>query len=191
MAGASSFHVNPETGLPDIHDFAEFGQALRSMSADDETQHLTAGMGELSVAIEGVGKALARHERGAMVGPLLVDLLTALRKHRQQIGGLSASWQSMYEYRAYTAALNNFRILIGQWLVERKISGDVEVVIDDFEMIGWRSLGEGLLMIDFHEQWRMQALNAQSAGSKTALARAKNWWGQLRGKDRLSASAQR
>ncbi len=184
MSGNSKFQLDPETGLPDIQNFAEFGQALRSMSNDEETHKLSDGMGELSNAIERVGKALSSHQRGGTVGPLLVDLLTALRKHRQLVVGLSVTWRSLYEYASYLAALNNFRVLVGQWLVERNISGDSEVVIDDFEMIGWRTLGEGLMMIDIHEQALSKAHEESAAANldESRLARAKDWWGQLRGK---------
>lgn len=189
MTEHSRIPLDASTGLPDIRDFAEFGQALRTMSSDAETHRLSDGMGELSAAIERVGQALKSHQRGATVGPLLVDLLTALRKHRQLVVGLSEIWRSLYEYAAYLAALNNFRVLVGQWLVERNISGDNEVVIEDFEMIGWRTLGEGLMMIDLHEQALSQALSQsqQDSGAgpidESRLARAKNWWGQLRGKE--------
>jgi hypothetical protein len=189
MTSNSRFQLNAETGLPDIRDFAEFGQALRSMSNDGETHKLSDGMGDLSAAIERVGKALSSHQRGATVGPLLVDLLTALRKHRQLVVGLSETWRTLYEYAAYLAALNNFRVLVGQWLVERNMSGDSEVVIDDFEMIGWRTLGEGLMMIDMHEQALTQALSHTQEESElvpldeSRLARAKNWWNQLRGNE--------
>jgi hypothetical protein len=191
MARNSKFQLSPETGLPDIRDFAQFGTALRSMSNDDESHRLSDSMGELSAAIELVGKALSSHERGATVGPLLVDLLTAVRKHRQLVIGLSISWRTLYEYASYLAALHNFRVLVGQWLVERNISGDNEVVIDDFEMIGWRTLGEGLMMIDIHEQALTQAqgTSAMPSVDESRLARAKNWWGQLRGKDQEEAAS--
>ena len=183
MRGSSRFQLNPETGLPDMRDFEEFGAALRSMASDEESIRLSDGMGSLSAAIENVGRALSAHERGALIGPLLVDLLTALRKHRQLVVGLSETWRLLYEYASYLAALNNFRVLIGQWLVERNISGDNQVVIEDFEMIGWRTLGEGLMMIDMHEQARTQALEEPGMDSidESRLARAKQWWGQLRG----------
>jgi hypothetical protein len=185
MSRNSRFQLNAETGLPDIRDFAEFGQALRSMSSDEETHRLSDGMGELSAVIERVGQALSSKQRGATVGPLLIDLLTALRKHRQLVVGLSEPWRTLYEYAAYLAALNNFRVLVGQWLVERNISGDSEVVIDDFEMIGWRTLGEGLMMIDIHEQALTQAKQESGMGQvdESRLVKAKNWWGQLRGKE--------
>ncbi len=181
----SRFQLNPETGLPDMRDFAEFGQALRSMVSDEESIRLSDGMGDLSTAIENVGRALSTHQRGAMVGPLLVDLLTSLRKHRQLVVGLSETWRILYEYASYLAVLNNFKVLIGQWLVERNISGDNQIVIDDFEMIGWRTLGEGLMMIDMHQQAMAQAQAQDESGivpmDESRLARAKQWWDQLRG----------
>jgi hypothetical protein len=182
-SSTSRFQLDPETGLPDMRDFAEFGDALRSMASDAESIRLSEGMGELSGTIEKVGLALTAQQRGAMIGPLLVDLLTALRRHRQLVVGLSETWRILYEYASYLAALNNFRVLIGQWLVERNISGDNQVVIDDFEMIGWRTLGEGLMMIDMHEQARTQAQEESGMVSmdESRLARAKQWWGQLRG----------
>ena len=182
---SSRFNLDPQTGLPDMRDFAEFGQALRSMASDEESIKLSDGMGALSGAIERVGHALSTHERGATIGPLLVDLLTAVRRHRQLIVSLGESWRHLYEYASYLAALNNFRVLIGQWLVERNISGDNQVVIDDFEMIGWRTLGEGLMMIDIHEQARAQVMkefeSEDAPIDESRLARAKQWWGQIRG----------
>jgi hypothetical protein len=184
MVENSRFRLSAETGLPDIRDFTEFGQALRSISNDEETHRLSDGMGELSTAIERVGKALSSHQRGTTVSPLLIDLLTALRKHRQLVVGLSDSWRFLYEYANYLAALSNFRVLVGQWLVERNFSGDSAVVIDEFEMIGWRTLGEGLMMIEIHEQSSAHAAEDTASPSNhvSRLARAKNWWGQLSGK---------
>ena len=117
-----------------------------------------------------------------MIGPKLIDLLTAVRKHCQLVVGLGESWRMLYEYAAYLAALNNFRLLIGQWLVERNISGDHKLVLDDFEMIGWRTMGEGLLMLEMHEQARSTALAELSSetDNDSRLARAKQWWGKLR-----------
>jgi hypothetical protein len=183
MNEVSRFQLNAETGLPSMRDFAEFGKALRSMASDDESIKLSDGMGELSRAIETVGGALSTRQPGATIGPLLIDLLTAIRKHRQLVVGLGESWRMLYEYAAYLAALNNFRVLIGQWLVERSISGNNKVVIDDFEMIAWRTLGEGLLMIDLHEQARSQVQvesGTEAPVNDSRLARAKQWWGQLR-----------
>ena len=183
MSTTSRFVINPKTGLPDMRDFAEFGDALRGMTTDKASIALSDGMGELSKAIENVASALSAQESGKQIGPKLVELLTAVRKHRQLVVGLGETWRALYEYAAYLAALNNFRVLIGQWLVERSISGDQKLVLDDFEMIGWRAMGEGLLMLDMHEQARTTALAELSAehADPSRLARAKQWWGKLRG----------
>jgi hypothetical protein len=185
MVHDSSFPVDPQTGLPDIHNFAEFGQALRSISSDDESHRLSDGMGQLSTAIERVAAALSNNLQGSQVGPLLIDLLTCLRKHRQLVVGLSEHWRGLYEYASYLAALNNFRVLVGQWLVERNITGDNHVVIEDFEMIGWRTLGEGLMLIDMHEQATSlsQQLSGSEGKAQSRIKRAQSWWDQLRGKD--------
>ncbi len=181
MSSSSKVVIDPETGLPDMHDFAEFGQALRTMTTDTDSLRLSDGMGELSQAIEGVIGALAS-QTTAMIGPKLIDLLTAVRKHRQLVVGLGETWRMLYEYAAYLAALNNFRLLIAQWLVERNMSGDHKLVLDDFEMIGWRTMGEGLLMLEMHEQARSTALAELSSetNNDSRLARAKQWWGKLR-----------
>ncbi len=183
MSSASRLSLNPETGLPDMRDFAEFGQALRTMTSDDASLRLSDGMGELSKAIEGVVQALAAQQTAAMIGPKLIELLSAVRKHRQLVVGLGESWRMLYEYAAYLAALNNFRLLIGQWLVERSITGDHKLVLDDFEMIAWRTMGEGLLMLDMHEQARTTAMADLSPDTEdeSHLKRAKQWWGKLRG----------
>ena len=182
MASSFRLDINPETGLPDMRDFAEFGNALRDMTTDAASIALSDGMGDLSKAIENVANALAAHQSVTQIGPKLVELLTAVRKHRQLVVGLGETWRALYEYAAYLAALNNFRLLIGQWLVERSITGDQKLVLDDFEMIGWRTMGEGLMMLDMHEQARTTALAELSAGQAdpSHMARAKQWWGKLR-----------
>lgn len=183
MTAPARFDIHPETGLPDMRDFAEFGNALRAMTTDAASIALSDGMGELSKAIESVANALSAQESGKQIGPKLVELLNAVRKHRQLVVGLGETWRALYEYAAYLAALNNFRLLIGQWLVERSITGDKKLVLDDFEMIGWRTMGEGLMMLDMHEQARTTALAELSSETDdpSHVARAKQWWGKLRG----------
>jgi hypothetical protein len=183
MSGKSHLATDPESLISGMQSFDQFGEALRAMSSDAESIKVSDGMGALSNAIEKVGKALSSHQSGTTIGPLLIDLLTALRKHRQIIVSLGEDWRQLYEYAAYLAALNNFRVLIGQWLVERSISGDNAVVIEEFEMIGWRTLGEGLLMIDMHEQARARAQEQSGMVplDESHIARAKQWWERLRG----------
>ena len=183
MSSDPRFPVDPDTHLPSMQSFDELGEALRSMASDPNSIEVTQGMGELAKAIESVAKGLKHQETGKALGPKLVDLLTALRKHRTQVVGLGAGWRELYEYAAYLAALNNFRLLVGQWLVDRNIHGTQAFVLDDFEMIGWRTLGEGMLMIDMREQARTRALEESQLAplDEAHMARAKSWWQKLRG----------
>ena len=76
-----------------------------------------------------------------------------------------------YEYAAYLAALNNFRVLIGQWLLaaspQDKPGPTLPQTIhfEDFELVGWRTLGEGMLLIDMYEQ-----LSGREAGESGGAA---------------------
>ena len=109
--------IDPSTQLPSIQSFGELSQFLRSAMADEESLQLAEGMGVLSVSIEAVLSRLKLAAGPAEAAPLLMDLMTTLREHRALVIGLSPVWRGLYEYAAYLAALNNFRVLIGQWLL--------------------------------------------------------------------------
>jgi hypothetical protein len=174
-----------KTTVNTVNTFDQLSNFLKKSAADEETAKLTASMGELSHAVEAVATQLKlEREADQALGPALVSLLTALRKHRSVVVALSPSWRSLYEYAAYLAALNNFRVLVGQWVLDRSIAGGAgqqATPLDDFEMIGWRTLGEGMLMIDMHEQARAAAQSATDImPMDDRLSQAKNWWSKLR-----------
>ena len=119
-------------------------------------------MGGLAVGIEAVLAGLKREpDLQALAAPLM-DLMTILREHRALVIALSPAWRGLYEYATYLAALNNFRVLIGQWLLaaspqDKPGAPDPKNVrFEDFELVGWRTLGEG-------------------------MERARSWWERLRG----------
>ena len=179
----SRLPLDPSTHLPSIHSFGELSNFLRASVADDETQQMSASMSTLASHIEAVVAGLKLNADRAYVAPMLMDLMTILREHRGLVIALSPAWRGLYEYASYLQALNNFRVLIGQWLLQgksRKVDG---IVVADFELIAWRTLGEGMLMIDMYEQWRGQEQQESALGSldDPRLERAKNWWERLRG----------
>jgi len=184
-APAPRLPIDPSTQLPSIQSFGELSHFLRSAMADEESLQLADGMGGLSVGIEGVLVRLKGGAGPAEAAPELMDLMTTLREHRALVIGLSPAWRGLYEYASYLAALNNFRVLIGQWLlppgqVDPKLAQDIP--FDDFELIAWRTLGEGMLLIDMYEQLRDQvpAESLPAALDATRLERARSWWGRVR-----------
>jgi hypothetical protein len=121
-----------------------------------------------------------------MIGPLLVDLLTVLRQHRQTVTSLSATWRELPEHANYVVALNNFRLLLNQWLMERSVEKTKAVQLAEFEALAWRTLGDGMLLMDVHQQLAARAFSETSqaeldGGPRTQ--KAQTWWSKLRGEE--------
>lgn len=181
---SSRLRIDPITNLPSINTFGELSNFLRSAVADEDSRLLSESMAQLSVHIETIIAALRLNRIREAIAPMLVDLLTVLRAHRNLVVNLGLPWRGLYEYAAYLQALNNFRVLIGQWLLDGgPQSTQLQVTAEDFELVAWRTLGEGMLMIDMYEQWLGSEQNEESTlGSldKPRIDRAVQWWKKLR-----------
>jgi hypothetical protein len=180
----SRLKLDPITNLPSINTFGELSNFLRSAVADEDSRLLSESMAQLSVHIEAIIAGLRVNRIRTTIAPMLVDLLTVLRGHRNLVVNLGLPWRGLYEYAAYLQALNNFRVLIGQWLLDGgPRSKDLLLTAEDFELVAWRTLGEGMLMIDMYEQWLGNEQKDQSTlGSldKPQVDRAVQWWKKLR-----------
>jgi hypothetical protein len=178
--------IDPVTNLPSINSFGGLSDFLRSAIADEDSLLLSESMGDLARRAESVVAGLRESRRRAHAAPLLMDLLTGLREHRNRVLGLDMSWRPLFEYAAYLQALNNFRVLIGQWLLAAAPWDDeLEVTAQDVELVAWRTMGEGMLLIDMYEQ----SLEREPAGATrsdlgdlrpTQVARVLQWWHKLR-----------
>jgi hypothetical protein len=184
----SRLAIDPTTQLPSIHSFGELSNFLRSAMADEELLQLADGLGGLAASIETVLHGLKSQTDPAAQAPALMDLMTILREHRALVIALSPAWRGLYEYAAYLAALNNFRVLIGQWLLTaapqgRSSPAPQAISFEDFELVGWRTLGEGMLLIDMYEQLARGDASESAAGvlEDARVRRAKSWWERLRG----------
>jgi hypothetical protein len=177
--------IDPSTNLPSIHSFGELSNFLRGAVADEDSRQLSESMAQLAMHIEAIVAGLRLGRVRSTVAPMMVDLLTVLRGHRNMVVSLSLSWRGLYEYAAYLQALNNFRVLIGQWLLDGgPRSSELLLSAEDFELVAWRTLGEGVLMIDMYEQWIAQEPGDDSSGlgalSDPQMERAVQWWKKLR-----------
>jgi hypothetical protein len=142
-------------------------------------------MGALAAQAEVIAAQLQVDRHRDRAAPMLMDMLTVLREHRGMVVNLGLAWRGLYEYAVYLQALNNFRVLIGQWLRPGPWDEDLAVTADDFALIAWRTLGEGMLLIDMYEQW-LQREQHEEAGSALGeleppqLKRVLQWWQKLR-----------
>ena len=180
----SRLRLDPITNLPSINTFGELSNFLRSAVADEDSRLLSESMAQLSVHVEAIIASLRVNRIRTSVAPMLVDLLTVLRGHRNLVVNLGLPWRGLYEYAAYLQALNNFRVLIGQWLLDGgPRSKDLLLTAEDFELVAWRTLGEGMLMIDMYEQWlSSEQKDGSTLGAldEPQVDRAVQWWKKLR-----------
>lgn len=184
MTTNSRLQLDPSTHLPSVTSFGEISNFLRNAVADEDSRVLSDSMRQLSVHAEAIIAALRLNQQRSVVAPMLVDMLTVLRAHRILVVNLGLPWRGLYEYAAYLQALNNFRVLLGQWLLDGgPRTADLFVTAEDFELIAWRTLGEGLLMIDMYEQWignGRQGASAVADLGEPQVERAIQWWKKLR-----------
>jgi hypothetical protein len=191
MTPQSRLSIDPTTHLPSIHSFGELSQFLRGAVADEDSRFFSDSMAQLASHVEAIVAALRLDGKRAGVAPLLMDFLTVLRDHRTLVVRLGLDWRGLYEYACYLQALNNFRVLIGQWLLQGGPRGtELTLTAEDFELVAWRTLGEGMLLIDMYEQIVTKDAGVETADSATMpmpreldepkVERALQWWQKLR-----------
>ena len=180
---APRLRLDATTNLPTIKSFDQLSHFLRASTGDEDGRILSEGMGQLAERIEKIIGSLRESRERTTVAPMLVDLLTVLRAHRSHVVNLGLPWRGLYEYAGYLHALNNFRVLIGQWLLDGGPRSAVLLLhAEDFELVAWRTLGEGVLLIDMYEQWTAQEAPQSALGAlpEPQVQRAIRWWHKLR-----------
>ena len=185
MAPPSRLPIDPHTNLPSIHTFGELSQFLRGAIADEDSRAFSDSMALLASHVEAIVASLRLDRRRDRLAPLFMDLMTVLRDHRAMVVNLGLAWRGLYEYAAYLQALNNLRVLIGQWLLHGgPAEAELSVSPEDFELVAWRTLGEGMLLVDMYEQWRRSESDPPATGpdalTEPQVERALQWWQKLR-----------
>jgi len=175
----------PSTERPTSGDFGQLSNFLRASVADEASRNVSESMSDLATHVEAIILSLRHGKVRTVIAPMLVDLLTVLRAHRHMVVGLGLEWRSLYEYAGYLQALNHLRVLIGQWLLEGgPRSTELLLNAEDFELVAWRTLAEGMLLIDVYEQAVQRESDDQQSGlaalSEPQVERAVQWWKKLR-----------
>ena len=186
MPPSSRLPTNPSTQRPSGGDFGELSNFLRASVADEDSRRVSESMSDLATHVEAIILTLRHGKVRATIAPMLVDLLTVLRAHRHMVVGLALPWRSQYEYAGYLQALNHLRVLIGQWLLDGgPRSAELLLNAEEFELVAWRTLADGMLLIDVYEQSVQRDQNEQPESGLAALSepqveRAIQWWKKLR-----------
>jgi hypothetical protein len=187
MTRNSRLPTIPSADRPSGGDFNQLGNFLRGTVADEDSRRVGASMSELATHVEAIIGSLRQNKVRTTVAPMLVELLTVLRAHRVMVIGLGLPWRGLYEYAGYLQALNHFRVLIGQWLLDGgPRSTELLLTAEDFELVAWRTLADGMLLIDVYEQCitreqqEQQQVSAMGALSEPQVEGAIQWWKRLR-----------
>jgi hypothetical protein len=183
-APTSRLSIDRSTQLPSINTFGDLSQFLREAVADEDSRQFSESMAQLAQHAESLIAALRADRRRETMAPRLMDMLTVLRDHRNEVVGMGLHWRALYEYAGYLQALNHFRVLIGQWLLHADPWDDeLNLTAEDFALVTWRTLGEGMLLIDMYEQMLLRQDDAASAPAgveEPQVQRALQWWQKLR-----------
>ncbi|HEY0825916.1 MAG TPA: hypothetical protein VGD76_19170 [Ramlibacter sp.] len=184
IPASSRFPPGGWSNLPNSDTFGELSNFLRHAIADEDSRVFSESMQALAAHAEGVVASLRLSRHRDRAAPVLMDMLTVLRDHRSMVVNLGLAWRGLYEYAGYLQALNNFRVLIGQWLLHIDPWDDeVRVTPEDFALVTWRTLGEGMLLIDMYEQWlEREAEAGTDLGElrEPQVERVLQWWQRLR-----------
>jgi hypothetical protein len=171
------------SGHSSLQGFDDLVGMMRANSSDADSIALAESMGKLAGLVEDIAPMLQSPQTISSIGPKLVALLNELRQHKTLVLALDMTWRELPEYANYTVALNNFRLLLNQWLMERSVRREEAVQFDDFEALAWRTLGDGMLLMDMHRQLASRAFSetSQAELEPQRTEQASNWWKKLRG----------
>lgn len=141
-----------------VQSFGDVSRFLASGVADEESRELRDGVGEFARTIDGAIRA----RRKAFSNAELADtegitrqaagLAKCVREHQFLVMGLGSAWHTLYEMGAYLSALRSLGRAIQVWhqaLVHRNPSE--AQAFGHVELLAWRTLGEGLMLIDMYE----------------------------------------
>ena len=166
-----------------LQSFGDISRFLREGVADEESRQMRDSMVVLAQAVDtAVRSRRARHD-AASITRHAAALVQGVRTHQLFLSGLGSAWHSLYEFGAYQSALRELRRAVEAWhkaLEQRRV--DEGAGFDRVELLAWRTLGDGLLLIDMYEQGG-QAQSEPPPSEQipvTPWARALDWWRRAR-----------
>lgn len=166
-----------------LQSFGDISRFLREGVADEESRQMRDSMVVLAQAVDtAVRSRRARHD-AASITRHAAALVQGVRTHQLFLTGLGSAWHSLYEFGAYQSALRELRRAVEAWhkaLEQRRV--DEGAGFDRVELLAWRTLGDGLLLIDMYEQGGQAQSEPPPSEQKpgTPWARALDWWRRAR-----------
>lgn len=164
--------------------FGQFSEFLRGAVADEESLQMGENLQALAVQVEATMALLEHPDGTATRAPAhaLMQVADALRAHRAILLALGADWHRFYEFDAHFVALNQFRVLATAWAKDAAAPERKLPAPSDFDVVAWRLLGAGAMLLDVYEQSQLAANQAANQAAEMAHAVAAAppvvapWW---------------
>ncbi|MDD2610734.1 MAG: hypothetical protein PHX60_13795 [Giesbergeria sp.] len=153
---------------------------LHECVADEELRRLRDNVSRLAKALDGAVGARRQRRETTTIARRAATLAQELRQHQALVGQLSAAWKAMYEWHSYLRDLRELAQAVQHWreaLAQR--SRQEGAVFDQMERLAWRTLGEGLLLLDMYQQGLGLLMEAASEPAPPAPSSPPLWWQTL------------
>lgn len=170
--------------LQTIHSFGDISRFLRDGVAGEESRQMRESVGALAQAIDEAVRARRARKDTAQITRRAAALAQGVRDHQFFLTSVDSAWHALYEFGAYQSALRELRKAVDAWhkSLENRSSRE-GAGFDRMELLAWRTLGEGMLLIDMYEQGG-QSLSEPPAAlhrpAPGAWGRVMGWWQRLR-----------
>ena len=132
--------------------------------ADEELQQWRASLSALAERVEAAIQARQQSyvvsaggvARGAGVVEYTLDaadaLLRGVRQHQFFLTGLESAWYALYSFDAYQHAQAELSAAVLDWRQALEGGSPTEAnCFQRLELLAWRSLGEGMLLVDIYQ----------------------------------------
>ena len=152
--------------------------------ADEESRQLRASIGALAQCVEQAVHARRTHSDTAAILHGAAALVQGVRQHQLFLTGLESAWHMLYAFDAYQNALHELCRAVQDWhlaLAQRSLGEGA--CFDRVELLAWRMVGEGVLLMDMYAQGSGPLSDAPPAHPGRGLvgwARLCVWWRRWR-----------
>ena len=173
--------MEASTGLPLTQ--AWLGDASRlwlDALADEELQQWRTSLNTLAEYVE---RAIQARYQSAPIEHLMdcADaLLRGVRQHQFFLTGLESAWHALYSFEAYQNAQEELSVAVLEWHQALEDSSPSEgECFQRIELLAWRSLGEGVLLVDIYEHGNgpLSEVPPVPLGyCSAAWLRLRTWW---------------
>lgn len=152
--------------------------------AEEELQQWRTSLGALAQCIENALQARRLRRDADHITHCALALGQGVRQHQFFLTGLNSAWHALYSFDAYQNAQQELSGAVRDWrqaLEQRSLREGP--CFDRVERLAWRTLGEGVLLVDIYTHGNgplSEQPPAPLERSGAAWLRLRAWWQRQR-----------